>query len=469
MAIDPSISLGVKPLEIASPLAQYGQVAQLQNMQTQNQLHQMQMQEAQTAAQERNALRQLNPNAADYEAQLFRVNPQLGIAYRKEASAAMASKAQQQSHEAATAQKKQEMLGQAYRDISSRPSDANITAHLEDVLTSPMYSDAEKAHVQARADELLKLPFVERQTTLAQQGAKASELKPAVHVGPSGAFSTPAFGGAATPIAGAEGAFQMTPYQKAQVPIQQGQLAVSQGQLAVAQQRLAKEGAQLDPAETAAVSQAIVEGRLDPNRVNGRNAKLLAATLMANPNANVLELGVAAAGATASEKSLATQTAKMSTAATEANQMADIVRNLSNKVDRTEFPTLNAVQNAVSKGTGDQNIVKLNTSINALVNSYARAISPTGAPTVSDKNHAREVINSAYSQGQLGAILDVMQQEMGIAKSAATESSANLKAAREATKGRGAVSTEAPKAGSVQNGYRFKGGNPADQSSWEKL
>ena len=188
----------------------------------------------------------------------------------------------------------------------------------------------------------------------------------------------------------------------------------------------------------AAISKAILEGRLDPNRVNGRNAKILATTLLANPDANVLELGVSAAGATAAERSLATQTAKMSTAANEASKMAGVVRDLSDKVDRTEFPTINAVSNAVSKGTGGKEIVQLNTSINALVNSYARAISPTGQPTVSDKNHAREVINSAYSTGQLSAILDVMQQEMDIAREAAGTASTELKASREKARGRGA-------------------------------
>ena len=127
----------------------------------------------------------------------------------------------------------------------------------------------------------------------------------------------------------------------------------------------------------------------------------------------------------------------MSTAANEANQMIGIVRDLSGKVDRTEFPTINAISNAVSKGTGGKEIVQLNTSINALVNSYARAISPTGQPTVSDKNHAREVINSAYSQGQIGAILDIMQQEMGIAREAAGTATTELKAAREKERGRG--------------------------------
>ena len=43
MALNPSIALGVKGLEVANPLAQYTQVAQLQSMQNQNQVSQMQL------------------------------------------------------------------------------------------------------------------------------------------------------------------------------------------------------------------------------------------------------------------------------------------------------------------------------------------------------------------------------------------------------------------------------------------
>lgn len=42
MALDPSIALGVKPLEVANPMTQYAQMAQLQTMQNQNQVAQMQ-------------------------------------------------------------------------------------------------------------------------------------------------------------------------------------------------------------------------------------------------------------------------------------------------------------------------------------------------------------------------------------------------------------------------------------------
>jgi hypothetical protein len=51
MAVDPNIALGVRGLELQSPLAQYGQVAQIQNAQNQNALAQFQLGAAQRADQ----------------------------------------------------------------------------------------------------------------------------------------------------------------------------------------------------------------------------------------------------------------------------------------------------------------------------------------------------------------------------------------------------------------------------------
>jgi len=56
MALDPNISLGVRGIEIANPLAQYGQVAQIQNAQNQNQLAQYQLGSAQRAEATQNVL-----------------------------------------------------------------------------------------------------------------------------------------------------------------------------------------------------------------------------------------------------------------------------------------------------------------------------------------------------------------------------------------------------------------------------
>ena len=49
MAIDPSIALGIRPLQLADPLAQYSQFAQIQNAQNQNALAQYQLGAAQRA------------------------------------------------------------------------------------------------------------------------------------------------------------------------------------------------------------------------------------------------------------------------------------------------------------------------------------------------------------------------------------------------------------------------------------
>lgn len=45
MALDPNISLGVRGIELANPLAQYAQVAQIQSAQNQNQVSQMQLEQ----------------------------------------------------------------------------------------------------------------------------------------------------------------------------------------------------------------------------------------------------------------------------------------------------------------------------------------------------------------------------------------------------------------------------------------
>jgi len=56
MALDPNIALGVRPIEIANPLAQYGQVAQLQAAQNQNALAQYQLENAKRQDLAQNAL-----------------------------------------------------------------------------------------------------------------------------------------------------------------------------------------------------------------------------------------------------------------------------------------------------------------------------------------------------------------------------------------------------------------------------
>ena len=89
MAIDPNIALGVKPIELANPLAQYGMVSQIQHAQNQNRLADMQMQEYQRARIEedaaRNFLRGRDLTAPDTVSGLAQFG-KTGLAYSKELS-----------------------------------------------------------------------------------------------------------------------------------------------------------------------------------------------------------------------------------------------------------------------------------------------------------------------------------------------------------------------------------------------
>ena len=177
MAFDPSIIMGYRGMgELPNPMNQLAQVSQIQAAQQQRQMNALKMQEAQSAAEERNALRQLNPASADYENQLFKVSPQLGISYRKDKTAAEASEAVRQKNLVETAAAKSKFNSQMLRDISGRPSDANVNAYLEDIQASAIHNDAEKAKAKTAVEDLLKLPFEERKTYLAAQGAQPKEL-----------------------------------------------------------------------------------------------------------------------------------------------------------------------------------------------------------------------------------------------------------------------------------------------------
>lgn len=124
------------------------------------------------------------------------------------------------------------------------------------------------------------------------------------------------------------------------------------------------------------------------------------------------------AGTVAGSRTVGQRGANIALAATEANEMLGIVKETSDKFSRTDFVPWNAVLKAWETGTGSPEIAAFGASLNALVNVYARAINPTGVPTVSDKEHARSVLNAVQSPAQVDAVLGIIRRELEIAKKA---------------------------------------------------
>lgn len=182
--VNPNIAMSFRAPEIQQPnmLADYAAIQQIQGGRQAQELNALKMQEAQAALQERNALRQLNPAAADYENQLFRVNPTLGIAYRKERSAADASAAQTAASQAAAAKSgfdlkaAQRKFGEDLkRSLSANPSDENIIAFGQDAVLQGLYTTDQ---VESTVSQLLSLKPADRTRILSQAGASAADLKP---------------------------------------------------------------------------------------------------------------------------------------------------------------------------------------------------------------------------------------------------------------------------------------------------
>ena len=76
MAIDPNIALGVRSVEFQNPLAQYGQIAQIQNAQNQNALAQFQLGSARRQEESQNALsdayqRSFNPETGQLDPKML--------------------------------------------------------------------------------------------------------------------------------------------------------------------------------------------------------------------------------------------------------------------------------------------------------------------------------------------------------------------------------------------------------------
>jgi hypothetical protein len=114
------------------------------------------------------------------------------------------------------------------------------------------------------------------------------------------------------------------------------------------------------------------------------------------------------AGQKSEARALGTRTAAIEQAASEAREMSGIVLDTSSKFERTNFPAINQALASFEKNTGDVAVRQFGASVNSYINAYARAVNPTGVGTVSDKEHAREMLSTADSHEQVKGIIAIL-------------------------------------------------------------
>lgn len=121
-------------------------------------------------------------------------------------------------------------------------------------------------------------------------------------------------------------------------------------------------------------------------------------------------------GVKSGERALGTRTAQAGMAVNEADQFADIALQASQKVGRSQFVPANKALQAYETNTGNPEIVAFGAATNSLINAYSRAVSPSGTPTVSDKEHARAMLSTAQTPEQYASVISMMKREMAAAQ-----------------------------------------------------
>lgn len=413
MPIDASIALQGQPLQIDSPVNAMSAVQGLINARTQNQLAQQQLLSQKNEMERQNALRQalsgVDPTTPEGRTTIQQTYMRAGDAKGALEFASNAAKLDKDARDSALAdiklrQEKTAAVSQTAASLFAKPDlsfDDVKTAEAD--LTKKGYLTPEESQAQL-AQWQADPAFAQNPTQflrsklgqLAQQGMSVHDTLEQHKLSFQNVGDRTV---GLDPITGAEVS------------------STKRGQSPDAFARIASNPLlQAHPL----TAQAIIDGRIPVGKATIRTAPLYEEALKIDPNADLTALNNSQLGEQAGARAAGTTQANISIASDEARRMIGVARGLAANLNTGEFPSLNAIENAVSKGTGDVNVVKLNTALNALVNSYARAISPRGTPTVSDKNHARDIVNSALSKGQIGSAFDVMEQEMTASNAAAT-------------------------------------------------
>jgi hypothetical protein len=177
MPINPNIAMGVRPIQLDNPLAQYAQFSQIQNAQKQNELAALQVEAAKRGAEEEVAVKNFfasNPDLASPEARNKLTGfGKTGLAYSKLLSEQETANLTRDQLKQTIYKQKLEFGKQALRDLSLNPSDENIIAYGQDAVIQKLMTPEESA---AKTKQLLGMPVPERQAYMAAQGAQSKEL-----------------------------------------------------------------------------------------------------------------------------------------------------------------------------------------------------------------------------------------------------------------------------------------------------
>ena len=104
-----------------------------------------------------------------------------------------------------------------------------------------------------------------------------------------------------------------------------------------------------------------------------------------------------------------------------ANEIAPLapkIESLAKKLNTSQYPTINAVENAVRSKTGNADVVQLNSYIQTLKNAYQQISARGGRMTDAQRKINEKLVDGSMPLNQLSAAIDAMKTEASIVKGA---------------------------------------------------
>jgi hypothetical protein len=124
------------------------------------------------------------------------------------------------------------------------------------------------------------------------------------------------------------------------------------------------------------------------------------------------------AGLKAGQRTAGVRSASIEIAANEVAQLAPIALEASSKVSRSGYLPFGKAGIMFDSNTNDPAMRQFAMANTALVNAYGQAMARGGAATVSDKDHARELLSTAFDQPSYAAAVAQLQRETRAAQAA---------------------------------------------------
>jgi hypothetical protein len=162
----------------------------------------------------------------------------------------------------------------------------------------------------------------------------------------------------------------------------------------------------------------------------------------------------------------------------------DTAQELANALNNNDIPTINKAANALSQATGSPTVTNFDSAKGIIADEVAKGVLGNGAGALADRIEFADKIRNSSSPAQLAGTIKTWQQllagQLGGLKQQYTsfggsENDFNKKLSSRTQQVLGGIapshSTQSniPAVGEIKSGYKFKGGNPADQNSWEKI